>query len=133
MKRLFASIVLFGVAAVGITWMHPQRSNACTSMTQYVTANVHVNTDGIVVGSLTNNSNMAVYVTFSFARGGQPDKFGAGSVTLLPGQRMGGEGSGIWAVSKGAGAVDSNPPRFFYSAILQSDSNTPGCLPNWAF
>lgn len=96
---------------------------ACTDMTHFVTAKGQLNSDGIVVGYLTNNSNQPVYVTYTFGRGGQPAKNETGSITLNPGQTIGGEGSGIWATSTGPAAVDSNPPHLYWYAVLQSDAN----------
>lgn len=62
-------------------------------------------------------------MTYTFGRGGQPAKNETGSITLNPGQTIGGEGSGIWATSTGSAAVDSNPAHLYWYAVLQSDAN----------
>jgi hypothetical protein len=69
-----------------------------------------------VVGSLTNNSNQVLYVSFTFARGGKPSNaLGVGgAVTLQPGQTI--SGTPVVAFN-----VDTNPPYIYWYAVLQSD------------
>jgi hypothetical protein len=95
---------------------HPP--DKCTYATQYVTGTAKVGSDGFIVGNLTNNSNQTLYVSYTFARGGKPAKDTAGGVTIRPGQTVGGEGGGIW---EAADSVDTNPPKIFWYAVLQSD------------
>ncbi|MDE3170456.1 MAG: sel1 repeat family protein [Acidobacteriota bacterium] len=95
----------------------------CLNESGFVTATSKLNSDGFAVGFLTNNSNLPLYVTFTFARGGQPAKDETGSVTLKPGQTYGGEGGGIWATTGGASAVDSSPVKLYWFAVPQSESN----------
>lgn len=91
----------------------------CTSMNQFVTGRAWLGRDGIVAGSLTNTSNQPISVHYTFARDGQPDPNQAGVLTLQPGQTRGGEMSGIEADKS---QVDI-PPKFFWSAVLASDSD----------
>lgn len=95
----------------------------CTNESNFVTGTSKLNPDGLAVGFLTNNSNQPLWVTYTFARGGQPDKNQAGSLTLKPGQTVGGEGGGIWAVTSGAAAVDSSPVKIYWFAVPLSDEN----------
>ena len=95
---------------------------------QYISAKVKVATDGFFVGWLTNNSNQTIYAVYTFARGGKPYAPEGGGTTIRPGQTVGGELGGIWAV----GDVDTKPPRIFWYAALQSDVDQgKQCFPPW--
>lgn len=95
----------------------------CTNESSFVTGTSKLNSDGIAVGFLTNNSNQPLWVTYTFARGGQAAKDETGSLTIRPGQTRGGEGGGIWAATSGASAVDSSPVKIYWFAVPQSESD----------
>lgn len=102
----------------------------CTDMSSSVSGTAKVDSNGYVSGSLTNHSNQYLDVVWVFARGGQPDWSQAGGDTLEPGQTRGGQGNGYWGPINGSGAVDSNPPRIFWRAVLESENqkHTYGCI-----
>ena len=91
-------------------------NGGCTDATKYIGYTVKATSDGEVIGSLTNNSNQTLYVAFTFAKNGQPSKdMGVGgAVTLNPGQTI----SGTPIIAFG---MDTNPPRIYWNAVLQSD------------
>lgn len=116
-----------GTSSVG--GLNPKaNTGGCAVATNFVTATVKVASDGFVVGYLTNHSNQTLYVSYTFARGGKPYGPDTGATTIRPGQTAGGELGGIWA----SGNVDTNPPRIFWYAVLQSDENAgKNCSSAW--
>lgn len=102
----------------------------CTDMSNWVSGTTKVDTNGYVSGFLTNHSNQYLDVIWTFARGGQPDWTQSAGDTLQPGQTRGGQVNGYWGPISGSGAVDSNPPKIFWRAVLESENqkHTYGCV-----
>jgi hypothetical protein len=103
----------------------------CTDMSNFITGAAKVDSNGFVSGVLTSHSDKYLDVVWAFARGGRPDWTGGGSGadTLKPGQTHGGQGAGYWGPIGGPDGVDTNPPRIFWRAVLESENqaHTYGC------
>ncbi len=72
---------------------------SCTDMTGSVQGTVKIGSDGWVSGYLTNNSNRALFVSYTFKQNGVPSKCDGegGGTTIQGGQTVGGEGQGLYS------------------------------------
>jgi hypothetical protein len=101
---------------------------SCTDMTGSVQGSVKIGSDGWVSGYLTNNSNQALYVSYTFKQNGVPSNAmaNAGGTTIQAGQTVGGEGQGLYSTG-----ADKNPPEIYWYAVLKSDHDKYGCAHKW--
>ena len=101
---------------------------SCTDMTGSVQGTVKVGSDGWVSGYLTNNSNQALFVSYTFKQNGVPSTAMAnsGGTTIQGGQTVGGEGQGLYSTG-----ADKNPPEIYWYAVLKSEHDKYGCAHNW--
>jgi hypothetical protein len=101
---------------------------SCTDMTGSVQGSVKIGSDGWVSGYLTNNSNQALYVSYTFKQNGVPSNAmaNAGGTTIQGGQTVGGEGQGLYSTG-----ADKNPPEIYWYAVLKSDHDKYGCVHKW--
>jgi hypothetical protein len=101
---------------------------SCTDMTGSVQGTVKVGSDGWVSGYLTNNSNQALFVSYTFKQNGVPSNAMAnsGGTTIQGGQTVGGEGQGLYSTG-----ADKNPPEIYWYAVLKSDHDKYGCVHKW--
>ena len=101
---------------------------SCTDMTGLVQGTVRVGSDGWVSGYLTNNSNQALYVSYTFKQKGVPSDAmaNAGGTTIQGGQTVGGEGQGLYSTG-----ADKNPPEIYWYAVLKSEHDKYGCAHKW--
>jgi hypothetical protein len=101
---------------------------SCTDMTGSVQGSVKVGSDGWVSGYLTNNSNQALFVSYTFKQNGVPSTAMAnsGGTTIQGGQTVGGEGQGLYSTG-----ADKNPPEIYWYAVLESDHQKYGCAHKW--
>jgi hypothetical protein len=101
---------------------------SCTDMTGSVQGTVKVGSDGWVSGYLTNNSNQALFVSYTFKQNGVPSTAMAnsGGTTIQGGQTVGGEGQGLYSTG-----ADKNPPEIYWYAVLKSEHDKYGCAHKW--
>jgi hypothetical protein len=101
---------------------------SCTDMTGSVQGTVKVGSDGWVSGYLTNNSNQALFVSYTFKQNGVPSTAMAnsGGTTIQGGQTVGGEGQGLYSTG-----ADKNPPEIYWYAVLKSEHDQYGCVHKW--
>jgi pyruvate/2-oxoglutarate dehydrogenase complex dihydrolipoamide acyltransferase (E2) component len=101
---------------------------SCTDMTGSVQGTAKVGSDGWVSGYLTNNSNQALFVSYTFKQNGVPSTAmaNAGGTTIQGGQTVGGEGQGLYSTG-----ADKNPPEIYWYAVLKSEHDKYGCVHKW--
>jgi hypothetical protein len=100
----------------------------CTDMTASVQGTAKIGSDGWVSGYLTNNSNQALFVSYTFKQNGVPSNAmaNAGGTTIQGGQTVGGEGQGLYSTG-----ADKNPPEIYWYAVLKSEHDQYGCVHKW--
>jgi hypothetical protein len=101
---------------------------SCTDMTGSVQGSVKIGSDGWVSGYLTNNSNQALFVSYTFKQNGVPSTAmaNAGGTTIQGGQTVGGEGQGLYSTG-----ADKNAPQIYWYAVLKSEHDQYGCVHKW--
>ena len=127
MKTAKSRFLLFIVGCAMSVLSTGQLHAQCADMSNSVSGKVKVS-GGEVIGWLTNNSGIDLYVFYTFKENGQPSQnmANAGAGPLFAGKTNGGEGAGMYTYS-----ADTNPAEIYWYAVPKSEHDKYGCTHRW--